>query len=332
MRFTVLLTTGVVMAALATGCGDDRSGPTTTSAVTTTTESTADVPEISGAPTPAATGCPPYVGPLLTGTIANPAVVESSGIAASHKNPDVYWTHNDSGDSPRVFATTLTGADLGTYSLSGATAHDYEDIATGPGPVKGTSYLYVGDIGAHNALNKRNGVTVYRVAEPAVSATQPPTLTNLDKIDRLDAVYPGGAGYDAESLFVDPLTADIYIATKSPNGFTRLFELPADSQATGRKAILEQVGAFQFPAPASATAADISPDGTRIVVRSPGRFWIWSRTPDMGISAAFSQPPCKYGLAEDAHGEGVAFDPTGQRLVFTREGAHPPIYLYGRAS
>ena len=36
-------------------------------------------------------------------------IVESSGIIKSKKYPGVFWTHNDSGDSARIFAITEDG-------------------------------------------------------------------------------------------------------------------------------------------------------------------------------------------------------------------------------
>src|SRR5437762_2268766 len=62
---------------------------------------------------------------------------ESSGVVASRVTPDVYWTHNDSGDGPFVYAFRLSRADrerqiahlLGTVELIGATNVDWEDIA-----------------------------------------------------------------------------------------------------------------------------------------------------------------------------------------------------------
>src|SRR5215203_1068814 len=69
---------------------------------------------------------------VQTGTIQNSLITEASGIAASRMNSNVLWTHNDSGDSARVFAMTPAGTNLGTYSLTGAGATDWEDIAVGP--------------------------------------------------------------------------------------------------------------------------------------------------------------------------------------------------------
>ena len=49
---------------------------------------------------------------ITSGTISNSAVTEASGIAASRFNPNVLWTHNDSGNPAQIFAFTSTGATL----------------------------------------------------------------------------------------------------------------------------------------------------------------------------------------------------------------------------
>ena len=132
------------------------------------------------------------------GTVASDAITEASGIAASPRFDDVYWVHNDSGDTARVFAISGTGQTLGEYALSGATAVDWEDIAAGPGPTPGVSYLYVGDIGDNAAT--RTSVQVYRVPEPSVDpdapASSPQTLTG---VATLTLKYPDGP-HDAEAL------------------------------------------------------------------------------------------------------------------------------------
>ncbi len=41
---------------------------------------------------------------------------------------------------------------------------DCEDVATGPGPIKGKNYIYLGDIGDN--AEKRRYISVYRFEEP----------------------------------------------------------------------------------------------------------------------------------------------------------------------
>src|SRR5215211_938704 len=109
-----------------------------------------------------------YEKPVTVGHIESPEITESSGIAMSLCQPDVLWTHNDSGDDAFIFAINIQGRHLGTWRVSGATNHDWEDIASYKDP-GGTCYLYIGDIG-NNKLG-RSELKIYRIKEPVVAAS-----------------------------------------------------------------------------------------------------------------------------------------------------------------
>ena len=68
--------------------------------------------------------------------MAQPALVEASGLVASRAQPGLLWAHNDSGGAPEVFAIGEDGSDRG-WSVAGAAARDWEDMAAGPGPAEG---------------------------------------------------------------------------------------------------------------------------------------------------------------------------------------------------
>ncbi|VAX19112.1 hypothetical protein MNBD_IGNAVI01-2275, partial [hydrothermal vent metagenome] len=70
------------------------------------------------------------------GIIESNEINEASGIAASRKNPGLFWTHNDSGDNARLFAFDSLGRHRGEFLLAGIQNRDWEDIAIGPGPVE----------------------------------------------------------------------------------------------------------------------------------------------------------------------------------------------------
>src|SRR5215211_1102238 len=108
-----------------------------------------------------------YGPPVTVTTIKDKSISESSGLVASRTTPGAYWTHNDSGDGPFIYAFDTRGDSLGTFRVSGVQARDWEDIAAGPGPQANRSYLYIGDIGDNDSV--RLEVIVYRVAEPSLS-------------------------------------------------------------------------------------------------------------------------------------------------------------------
>ena len=135
-----------------------------------------------------------YGSPAKLGQIANPEINESSGLVASRTTPGAYWTHNDSGDGPFIYALNTRGESLGTFRVTGATANDWEDISAGPGPQPNRSYLYIGDIGDNNA--NRRDIVVYRVPEPELTAADKNSTKKHPRAtapaEAIRFVYPDG--------------------------------------------------------------------------------------------------------------------------------------------
>src|SRR5215510_2255932 len=104
--------------------------------------------------------------PRVIGHIANPDITEASGLVASKCQPNVFWTHNDSGDGPYIYALNYKGENLGTWKVTNAENLDWEDIAERKEP-DGACRIYIGEIGDNDL--KRDVHTIYRVREPEVS-------------------------------------------------------------------------------------------------------------------------------------------------------------------
>lgn len=259
---------------------------------------------------------------VQVGTVENASVNEASGIAASRQNSNVLWAHNDSGDSARVYAMNIQGTHLGIYNLAGIGATDWEDMAIGPGPVPGQSYLYLGDIGDNLAV--RASIQVYRVAEPAVGATQTPVTVNLGGAETITLVYPDGAR-DAETLMVDPLTNDIYVVSKRESQ-SRVYRA-AYPQSTGATITMQYVGQLPW---GWATGGDISWDGDEILIRGYGNASLWSRPQGGNLWDAFASPATSVPLVAEPLGEAIAFDAAGIGYFTTSEGSNPPIYHFAR--
>ena len=142
--------------------------------------------------------CPTFEEGVALGAVTANSLPEISGMAASTKNPGVLWVHNDKGNPSEVFALDTNGTLLGTYTLGGVTAVDFEDMAIGT--VNGVDYLYIADTGDNNARDGktpvRTTVAIYRVPEPDVSTIPNGTLTG---VQTLEVEYPGSA-YDCVRL------------------------------------------------------------------------------------------------------------------------------------
>lgn len=257
------------------------------------------------------------------GEIQARELTEASGIAASRINPGVFWVHNDSGDSNRVFAVGPDGRDRGRFVVQGCPARDWEDIAVGPGPNEGQSYLYIGDIGDNRASWK--SIVVCRVAEPVIptpSSLQPVVLRDVTVL-RLK--YPDRP-HNAETLMVDALTRDLYVVTKQDR-VARVYvaPYPYDEQQTTRMIFVTEL-------PMAAIAAgDIAPDGRRILLKDLGNIWMWERAPGSTVAQALSTAPTRLRYIREPLGEGVAWSADGRGYVTVSErvfGLVPHLYFY----
>ena len=274
-----------------------------------------------GDPTAAeARPCPVFTAARVQGTVSEPQLTELSGLAASQANPGVLWAHSDSPSGTEVFALSLTGERLATVELQGATAVDWEDIAVGPGPEPGQSYLYVGDIGDNQA--ERTHVTVYRVPEPVLDDPPLPDPVVLADVDAFTLDYPDGA-HDAEALLVDPRSGDLFIVTKTlssgPSGIYRLATpgVPADPLT------LTAVGSLSLPsapfAGSTVTGGDISPSGDEILLRTYFTAFAWRRGPAQSVAGAFSGTRCPVPIALETQGEAIAYRRNGNAYLTTSE-------------
>ncbi len=188
--------------------------------------------------------------------LADTRVRESSGVAASRANPGIYWTHNDSGGGPYLYAFDLRGAAHGRWRVRDARSRDWEDISAGPGPAPGRPYLYIGDIGG-----KRREVTVYRIEEPRIAACPRDCQTQPAVAIRLR--YPDGP-HDAEALLVHPKTGDIYIIGKG--AATGVYKARPGQLTMTRIATLDVPGRAFATLIGGITGGDISPDGRRVAL------------------------------------------------------------------
>ncbi len=289
----------------------------------------------------AATLCASAAQSAETRKVAEPAIIEVSGLAVSIKNEGVLWAHNDSGDTARVFAFSLQGEARALYGVAGAEAIDWEDMAIGPGPQAGQDYLYLGDIGDNAA--QRAEIIVYRAVEPDIDSKVGP---DIEGVERIVLRYPD-APHDAETLLVDPVSGDLVIVTKEiATGNASVYWAGAAALATG-DATLERargiekarlIPASAAPEDASAlvrgvgylpTGGDVSRDGSLIAIRTYGAVFVWARSEGASLADALSGVPCEAPSAIEPQGEAIAFDSSGDGYFTASEGANPPLYRFG---
>ena len=260
------------------------------------------------------------------GAIESNEIVEASGIAASTKNPGVFWTHNDSGGESRVFAFDSLGRDLGIYNIAGIQNRDWEDIAVGPGPIEGEQYIYIADIGDNSV--RYDTKYIYRVLEPHVSVGQSPVDTILYDVERLVFQYPDG-NQNAETIMIDPQTLDIYIVSKESNTKVYRAAWPYTFHAAPTFDVdtLEVVTSFTFD---TAVGGDISSDGKEILIKRYHVIYYWSRDEGQTIEEAFEADIRTVPYFIEPQGEAVCWAADSSGYYTLSEGSHPHLYFYPR--
>ena len=252
-----------------------------------------------------------------TGTVAAPGALELSGLVVSPEQPGVLWTHNDSGDSARVFALRPDGASLGTFAVPGASASDWEDLAARPAAGARPAQLFIGDIGDNG--RRRSEVYVYRVGEPVASAGGGTTAT----ASRITLRYPDGA-HDAEALFVEPGTGDVFIVTKEGDDVSGVYRAP-DPAVGGAAITLQHV--TDVDVGGLATGADINRTGDVIVVRTYDGVLAWERLAGEALSQTLRRAPCEVDVdLDEPQGEAIALEHDGRAFLTVSEGAAPPLH------
>jgi hypothetical protein len=260
---------------------------------------------------------------LRSGGELRPAELdEVSGIVESRRRAGVFWIHNDSGDAARLYAVGLSGRRLATFRLARVEARDWEDVAAGPGPIAGASYLYVGDIGDNDRA--RDTITVLRVREPAVDPATAPIAGTIDVVDELVLRYPDWA-HDAEALLVDPRSGSILIVTKELDGRAAVFRAPG-RPAAGSETVLRRVATLSLGLAAVVTGGDVSRSGAVVALRTYGSVLLFARPARKPIWAAFRGQGCRGIAPPENQGEAIALRTGGRSYVTVGEGEHPSLF------
>jgi len=261
--------------------------------------------------------------PVQLATLEEKAVRESSGLVASRRDPGLFWTHNDSGDGPFVYAFDRAGRSRGTFHVEGARARDWEDIAAGPGPARGQTYLYVGDIGDNE--REREYVVVYRFPEPEAAAAAAGAVGATAPAEAIRVKYPDGA-HNAEALLVHPQTGDLYVVTKTPDG-AGVYKLAAPFSA-GAPNTFERVATLRGPDffGTLVTGGDISPDGHRVALCDYAQgYELTLPEGARGFDDVWLQAPAAVSLGLRIQGEAVCYSLDGAALLATSERRPIPL-------
>ena len=250
-------------------------------------------------------------------TLANEDVDESSGVACSRLTPGVFWTHNDSGDEPRVFAFNAKGDDLAAFDIEGANARDWEDMASFTRG--GKAYLLLADVGDNAA--ERDNCTLYLVPEPRLDPKKRGVRGKL-KAEAIDFRYEDGP-HNCEAVAVDPTSKTILLVTKIMPGPCKVYALHEPPARPREPLVAKAIATLKLPL---VTAMDVSPDGLRAVVLTYGNAYEYTRRPDEKWSDAFARQPRMVPMPPRRQGEAICYGPDAKTLYLTSEGNPCPFF------
>ncbi|HEY3414872.1 MAG TPA: hypothetical protein VGM51_17710 [Armatimonadota bacterium] len=277
---------------------------------------------------PAWTALPPgaWAPPRVLCNIADARITEASGIVESRRNPGIVYVHNDSGDSARFFAVGRDGKTRFVVTVRNAANTDWEDIAATRDST-GAPVVFLADIGDNEQT--RDVLTIYQVVDPA-APKGPAGATVGVEARAIRFRYPNGH-HDAETLLAEPAARALYVVTKTrkqePSEIFRL-----DPRAPGVQTAVK-VGELRFSDPlpiytGMATGGDISPDGSRVVVRTYQCAYEWPVARGESVERALRAKPRVTVLALENQGEAICYGLGGKTLFTTSEQCPTPIYVY----
>lgn len=298
--------------------GGDGGGGSTSTAVTTSTAATGgDVGQggaAGGAPVDLCAACGDSE---TTGVVAFAAIDEVSGVAASRVHAGVLYVHDDSGESARFFAIALDGTPRGTFTVTGATAVDWEDIAPAPCGDGAPGCLVLADVGDND--EQRDDVALFRVREPAPVGDG---VTATVAAEAFPFTYPDGA-HDVEAVAVHPGTGVVTLVTKAVPAIVYELRPPL---AAGMTAV--RIGEVALPSGVPlATGADVDPSGTRLAVRTYADVLLYPIGSGATAAEALTGVGCSAPISAEMQGEAVGFLADGSGFVTIPEGAAAEVHV-----
>ena len=248
-------------------------------------------------------------GVRLIARIGDTRIVESSGVVASRRHPNVLWTHNDGGGPKKqvLYAIDREGKTHAAIPVIGPRFHDWEDVA-----IDDAGHLYLGDIGNNDSTE--DTLAVYEIDEP-----DPASVTSVSPTRGWKLKFPG-APFNCESLFI--WRAYGYVISKVfDNGRAQVFRFPLED--TDGAITLELVATINIESPV--TGADISADGKLLGLVSKAGAYVFRIDGDVARVGGVEPHHTKL---KGQHIEGCCFVPDG--LLATSERRN--IFLFTDAA
>ena len=246
---------------------------------------------------------------------------EASGLTKSKQHVGVFWTLNDSGGTPTLYAINAARQLVSVLEVEDATNEDWEALTASD-----DGYLYIGDFG--NNQNERRNLAIYRVPEP--KRLLPASQTMSARAEKLPFVYAEqmsfpdnqALNFDAEALFYAPSTDEgrgrLYLLTKHrSDSRTALYRFPRfEANASVRPTLVDSfdVGGEGYWFGGRVTGADLHPSKGLLAILTYHKVLIFEVD---RLSPRLDKPQFSVELVSrhTQQVEGIAWDGTTLMLV-----------------
>jgi hypothetical protein len=258
------------------------------------------------------------------GAVEDLALNEISGVAVSFEVPDALWTEEDSGNENKIYLITKTGKSLGSFRMTSVSDRDWEDMAISTGPILNVRYLYLAETGDNNYHYPVK--SIYRFPEPSITNKPFPLNEEIPIVETISFKYPDGIK-NSEAVMVDPVSHDIYIISKEGQATIYVARFP---QALNSVFTITKLGTLPI---SDVTSADISQDGTEILVKNYSLMLYWKKSSSESISELLKKTPQRAPYTPEPKGESVcwAADASGYFTISEMTDNNPTkVYFYQR--
>jgi WD40 repeat protein len=198
-------------------------------------------------------------------------ISESSGLVQI--NNATIWTIEDHGNKDEIYQVDFEGKLLKELKVKNAKNEDWEDLAKDE-----DGNVYIADTGNNNS--DRKDLVIYKIPNPDI---EPGDKIDAEKIEFSYADQKDFSPkkeellYDCEAIFYHDKF--LYLITKNRsrpfNGEARVYKLPAQ-KGTYKAKFVGSFNTCDEPNTCVVTSADISPDGTKVVLLGYGKLWVFT--------------------------------------------------------
>lgn len=285
------------------------------------------------------------------GHLSDSSLVEISGIAPSLRQDHLYWTLNDGGNPPLLYAIDPNGDLKARVRIQDTQNTDWEDMDSFV--YNQHSYLLVADVGDN--LAQRHHVQVHIVAEPKLnldSRSRRETLSPAESLIApvlytLEIQYKEGPR-DCEAVAVDVQQKNLLLLSKRDKppllyeaSLQKLFDylsrshpISPEKPPVERLAIRSKESLTRFPNPDvgalfssvtdlihphQPTSMDINGRGDRAVVLTYHYAYEFSRQPTRSWAQAFQSPPHLIRFPSLKQAEAITYTANDRSLIITSE-------------